>query len=204
VVVRARPALPIESGLAITWLAAGLVGLVACRTMIAAVWLRRAADDAGIRERRIALAFCAICLAVYWPAATWRGAHLGPDGDELQYLAATQSLWHEQNLEITNSIISQRLGMPGPTGYRQLDITEDNSRDRLNASTAATAASYLYFPFIGGRGIGATIMLGNPGGEVAGARLTYRDGAGREVATHIVTVEPDRSLSLHTPAEVAA
>ncbi|HEX5503870.1 MAG TPA: DUF5719 family protein [Thermomicrobiales bacterium] len=197
-----RRPIPVEDNFHIAWLGGLLVVLVGLRAVVAVALLLRAAGERDLPERRLALALCAVCLAVYCPAAALRSINVGQTGDEPQYLAAAETLWREHNLEITDAIFSpDRTGIPGDNAsYRQIDIQEDNSRDRMTATAPATAVTSAFFPLAGGAGLDTTVELVNPGAEAAGVTVTYRAADGRVAATQTATVAPGQTATLRTPA----
>ncbi|HET8628230.1 MAG TPA: hypothetical protein VFL91_12455 [Thermomicrobiales bacterium] len=201
-VLAARRTLAIEGVAALSWLAGLILVGVALRALVGARLLLSAAADERTGERRLALALLVLCLAVFWPAAAWRAADMRPRWDEPQYLAATMNLWHDHDLELTTSMFSAEMDrlLGDRPGDRPVHIYEDDKTDRMSFSAPATPRTSLYVPLAAGPDLRGAIQLANTGPEPAGTTVTFRDAAGREVATRDVTVPPGRALTVAAPS----
>lgn len=187
-IVAQRPATAIEKQFNISWLALVPIVLVAIRAALVLNLLRRVAQDARVGERRVALALWIICCAVYWPAGQWRYATHNLTGDETQYIATTISLVRDRSLDPTNFLLDPNNGMASRLGYRQIDIYEDQSRDRMVFGIPAKTGTTFYLPVVGGEELEATIQLLNSGIEPTSATIAIRTDDGRESSTTTIPV----------------
>lgn len=200
-----RPQLFYEAEFHLAWLAWFSVALLALRGLVALRFLLRAAGDVVPlrgRDARLALAFLVVCLAFAWPATIWRSASLGLGADEPQYYAATMSLWDHHTLHLAPSLYSDAINpvLEDVTEERPLHASEDATFDHLSfAPSLGTPRQTFFFPLVAGPGVGAQIVVVNPGIEVAGTEVTFRDAAGAVVETRRVVVEPGRAAAVVAP-----
>jgi hypothetical protein len=199
-----------ENDFRLAWLALFLVVLVFVRSAIAIRSILRAVDPSPgttltprRRETRLALAFFVLCFAAYWPATLWRAASYGMVGDEPSYLAATMSLWDDQNLELANSMFSPQMTavLADPQGERELHVYEDGSADRMLFSrNLGTPRVDLYLPLVAAPGMTSAVELINPDRESAGGEIIFRDTGGAVVEQRPVLIASKQSVLLTPPA----